>query len=397
MTQPSRLQFPDHFLWGAATAAHQVEGNNINNDWWTREHNGGPRVDEPSGDACDSYHRFREDIALLAEAGFNTYRFSLEWSRIEPEPGCFSRAQIDHYCRMVDACHEFGLAPVVTLQHFTLPKWLAVEGGWLAPDAAALFGRFTEIALSVVAEGVEWVCTINEPNMVAKIEGGEPTYPITSSAHTHLDKRVSDTLVLAHRRSREVLDDVPAIKSGWTIASQAFSPVPGSEPIAREYGYPREDFFLEAARGDDFVGVQAYSRTRIGPDGPLPVPANAETTQMGWEYFPPALGIGVRHAWKVTAGVPIMVTENGIATADDARRISYTHGALTGLHEAINDGIKVLGYVHWSALDNYEWGSYKPTFGLIAVNRENFARTVKPSASWLGAVAKANTLEPAES
>src|SRR6478672_5310357 len=326
MTHPSPLRFPEGFHWGAATAAHQIEGNNINNDWWAREHTPGSGIPEPSGDACDSYHRYREDMALLAEAGLNTYRFSLEWSRIEPEAGFVSRAAIDHYRRMVAACHEFGLTPMVTLHHFTVPRWMDAMGGWRHPDAPDLFGRFTEIAL--------------------------PT--------------------------------------GWSVATQAFHPEPGCEQAARDYGYPREDYFLEAARGDDWVGVQAYTRTFIGPDGPRPIPAGAETTLTGWEYFPPALGIGIRNAWTLTGGVPIFVTENGIATADDARRIDYTRGALTGLHQAMADGVSVLGYLHWSALDNNEWGSYRPTFGLISWNRETFERTAKPSLGWLGQVARAN-------
>ena len=117
-----------------------------------------------------------------------------------------------------------------------------------------------------------------------------------------------------------------------------------------------------------------------------------ETTLTGWEYFPPALGIGVRNAWNLTGGVPIFVTENGIATADDVRRIDYTAGALAGLHEAMADGIDVRGYLHWSALDNYEWGSYRPTFGLISWDRQTFARTPKPSLAWLGGIAQSHEL-----
>jgi len=389
--------FPDRFLWGAATAAHQVEGNNVNNDWWVREHAPGTDLIEPSGDACDSYHRYREDIALLADIGLNTYRFSLEWSRIEPEPGRVSRAHVDHYRRMVSACHEFGLTPMVTLLHFTVPRWMAAQGGWRNPDASDLFGRFTEMTLPIVSDGVEWVCTINEPNMMATTgsEEGAGTDLLASSLPAP-DKQISDVLVCAHQRSREVLASVPAISSGWTIATQAFHPEPGCEQITREYGYPREDFFLEAARGDEFVGVQAYTRTIIGPDGPRPVSPAADTTLTGWEYFPPALGIGVRNAWDLTDGVPIIVTENGIATSDDTRRIAYTHAALRGLHEAMDNGINVLGYLHWSALDNYEWGSYTPTFGLIAVDRETFARTPRRSARWLGDVARANALRPVD-
>ena len=385
------LAFPRGFKWGAATAGHQIEGNNINSDWWVREHTPGSGIAEPSGDACDSYHRYREDMALLADAGLDTYRFSLEWSRVEPERGFVSLAEIDHYRRMVAACHEFGLTPMVTLLHFTVPRWFADRGGWRAPDAVDAFARFTEIALPIVSDGVEWVCTINEPNIMSMIHGQREADLIASGLPAP-DQAVSDVLAQAHTRSREVLSAVPAIRSGWSVATQAFIPEQGFEQAAREYGYPREHFFLEAARGDDWVGVQAYTRTIIGPDGPRPIPDGVETTLTGWEYFPPALGIGVRNAWDLTGGVPVFVTENGIATADDTRRIDYTHGALTGLHAAMSDGVDVLGYLHWSALDNYEWGSYKPTFGLISWDRKTFARTPKPSLGWLGGVARANEL-----
>lgn len=385
------LRFPEGFLWGASTAAHQVEGNNVNNDWWMREHSSAHGIVEPSGDACDSYHRYREDIALLAGLGFNTYRFSLEWSRIEPEAGYVSRASIDHYRRMVDACREFGLTPMVTLLHFTVPKWMAARGRWRGRDAAERFARFTEAVLPVVADGVEWVCTINEPNMMAMTpEGDAPQVP--GLIRPDPDTLVTEVLVDAHLRSREILGSVPAIKSGWSVATQAFQAETGCEQIAHDYGYPREDLFLEAAREDDFIGVQAYTRTVIGPHGPRPVPDDAETTLTGWEYYPAALAAGVRNAWKFTGNVPVVVTENGIATADDTRRIAYAEAALTGLHEAMTDGVDIRGYLHWSALDNYEWGSYAPTFGLIAVDRGTFARTPKPSAYWLGDVGRAKAL-----
>ncbi len=390
----NQLTFPDDFLWGAATSAHQTEGNNTNNDWWAREHALNTTVQEPSGDACDSYHRYREEIALLAGVGLTAYRFSLEWSRIEPERGCVSRAQIDHYRRMVDACHEFGLAPVVTLHHFTNPRWMADLGGWQNPDAPELFARFAETALAVLVDGVEWVCTINEPNMIASDAAAEGNANLSTAALQVPNRQVSDALVLAHQRSREVLSTVPTIKSGWSVATQAFQPEPGCEQVARDYGYPLEDLFFEAARGDDFVGVQAYTRTIIGPEGPRPPEPDVETTLTGWEYFPSALGIGVRNAWKLAGHVPVLVTENGIATGDDTRRIAYTHGALTGLHQAMADGIDVRGYLHWSALDNYEWGRYGPTFGLIAAGRNTFERTPKPSLDWLGAVAKTRALQP---
>lgn len=394
MTDRTRT-FPEGFRWGSATAAHQVEGNNVNNDWWPREHAEGTSIVEPSGDACDSYHRYREDIAILADLGLDTYRFSIEWSRIEPEPGFVSRAEVDHYRRMVEACHEAGLQPMVSLMHFTVPQWFAQRGMWRAPDAVDRFRRFTELALPIVGEGVPWICTINEPNIAAMIAGGEDPANLVAYGLPAPDLAVADTLLACHRASRDVLGEHTDAMTGWTVATQAFQPEPGCEEIAREYGHQRDDWYLEAARGDDFVGVQAYTRTIIGPDGPKQPAEGVETTLTGWEFYPEALEIGVRSAAEL-AGAPVFVTENGIATADDSRRIAYTRGALEGLHRAIDDGIEVLGYLHWSALDNYEWASgYRPTFGLIHVDRETFARTPKPSARWLGEVARRNALEAA--
>ncbi|MFE7792311.1 family 1 glycosylhydrolase [Streptomyces sp. NPDC057460] len=168
------------------------------------------------------------------------------------------------------------------------------------------------------------------------------------------------------------------------MANQAYEPLPGAEAIAAPIRHRMEDVFLEAARGDDWLGVRSYTRTRIGPDGPLPVPEEAENTLSGWEFYPQ----DVRDSAALTPGVPLIVTENGIATADDTSRIQYTSGALDSLTSAMDDGIDVRGYFHWSALDNYEWGRFNPTFGLIAVDRETFARTPKPSAAWLGAMGR---------
>jgi beta-glucosidase len=385
--------FPPGFLWGAATSGHQIEGNNVNSDYWQREYAAGSEVPEVSGDACDSFHRYPEDIELLAGLGLTSYRFGVEWCRIEPERGHVSIAVLDHYRRMVECCHRYGITPMVTLNHFTVPRWMDALGGWRHPGAAELFARFTESALPIVRDGVEWVCTINEPNIIACREGAaDPDAEPVAYGMARPDRRVSAELARAHRMAREVLSTVPGVRSGWTVATQAIHAVPGCEEQAAEYSYPLEEYFLEAARGDDFVGVQAYTRTFVDRAGALPPPAGAETTLTGWEYFPEALPIGVRNAWQVTGGTPVVVTENGIATADDPRRIDYTRDALAGLHDTIAEGVDVRGYYHWSALDNYEWGRWTPTFGLIAVDRATFQRTVKPSAKWLGEVARANAL-----
>ena len=137
----TRFDFPAGFLWGTATAAHQVEGNTVNSDNWLMEHMPGTIFTEPSGDACDHYHRYPDDIALLAELGFNLYRFSIEWARVEPEDGEFSVAELDHYRRMLATCHEHHITPLVTFHHFTSPRWIAAQGGWEAETTPAKFAR----------------------------------------------------------------------------------------------------------------------------------------------------------------------------------------------------------------------------------------------------------------
>ncbi|MEU2655959.1 family 1 glycosylhydrolase [Streptomyces sp. NPDC007325] len=402
-----RFPLPDGFLMGASTSAHQVEGNNVSSDWWALENQAGTFLPEASGDAADSYHRWREDMDLLAGLGFDAYRFGIEWARIEPEQGRVSRAAVAHYRRMVLGARERGLTPVVTLHHFTSPRWFSARGGWLADDAVEVFAAYVRTAVEILGEEVRYVATVNEPNMVALMhslrrlvaEHGMPTAPdgggetgavAFDPAAVEPDAAVTAALVRAHHAARAVLREAGAgYQVGWTVANQVYQAEPGAEETAAAYALPREDVFLHAAREDDWIGVQAYTRHRIGPSGPLPVPAGAETTLTGWEFYPEALGEAVRHTREVVGdGVPILITENGIATADDERRIVYTERALASLAAEMQDGADVRGYLHWSALDNYEWGSYRPTFGLIAVDRRTFARTPKPSARLLGSLAR---------
>jgi beta-glucosidase len=391
------LPFPDGFLWGASTAAHQIEGNNVNSDWWHAEQRGGPpapSIAEPSGDAVDSYHRWREDMDLLAGLGFTDYRFSIEWARIEPAEGHFSRAAIAHYRRMVDGALERGLRPMVTLHHFTSPRWFAERGGWTADGAVGLFERYVAATAPVIGTGVRHVCTINEPNMVAIFGAGPaPDDPPLVAGLPLPDKAVTDALIEAHHRAAAAVKAISSdIKVGWSVANQAYQARPGAEKVAAAYRHPREDVFLEAARQDDWIGVQSYTRTQIGPDGPIPAADDAERTLTGWEYYPAALGYALRHTAGIVGGVPLIVTENGIATDDDSRRVAYTTGALQEVASALADGLDVRGYLHWSALDNYEWGSFRPTFGLISVDRDTFERTPKPSAAWLGGLGRIRRL-----
>jgi beta-glucosidase len=175
---------------------------------------------------------------------------------------------------------------------------------------------------------------------------------------------------------------------GWGISVQDFQSVPGAESVFDAYVHPRDEYFVEASRDDDWVGVQTYTRVRIGIEDGRPVEVldpSATTTLSGWEFYPGALGGAVRRVAAVVGAVPIIVTENGIATSDDDQRIAYVRGALDSLQAAIDDGIDVRGYLHWSMLDNYEWGDFTPTFGLVAVDRETFARSPRASLAWLGA------------
>jgi len=386
-------RFPDGFLWGTATAAHQVEGGNWNSDWWAWEHKPDTLCAEPSGDACDHWNRYPDDLALLSGLGFNAYRFSVEWARIEPEEGCFSTVALDHYRRVCATAREQGLHPVVTFHHFTSPRWVDADGSWENPKTAERFARYCERAAGALGDLVGTACTINEPNIVAFYGYRHGVFPPgrTDSAARHA---ANDTFIDGHRRAVEAIKaGAGGVPVGLTLSMTAWEAVEGGEENLVKFRRPFEDVFLEAARGDDFIGVQTYTRERIGPDGQLPPEAGVETTLMGYEFWPQALEATIRRAWEVTDGTPVIVTENGIAAEDDARRVAYVTGALQGVQRCIDDGLDVRGYFYWTALDNFEWlFGYRPTFGLVGVDRQTFERTPKPSASWLGSVARANAL-----
>jgi beta-glucosidase len=411
-------QFPDGFLWGASTAGHQVEGGNVNSDCWLLEWTEPSIFAEPSGDACDHYHRYPEDIATLATLGLNAYRFSLEWSRIEPEPGFFSRAALDHYKRMIGTCREHGVTPVVSYNHFTLPRWFAADGGWHSETAPDRFGRYAERVTEHLGDVLEWAATLNEPNVMTMlvatgvipmgvIDSGPPSEATAAAPSGGLGGfdparfRMGllgagvERMAAVHRRAVEVIRSGRGdAKVGWTLALVDLQPAEGGEERWRECQRVAELDWLDISRDDDFVGVQTYSRQRIGPQGKLDPPAGAATMQTGWEVYPDALEHTVRLAAE-HARVPVFVTENGMATGDDDARVAYTRGALEGLARCVADGVDVRGYLHWTLLDNFEWtAGYSKTFGLVAFDPETFARTVKPSARWLGEIATANSLVP---
>jgi len=403
--------FPKDFLWGAATAAHQVEGNNINTESWVLEHLPETIYAEPSGDACDHYHRYSEDIALLAKLGFNAYRFSLDWARIEPEEGEFSYAQLEHYRRMLATCHEHGIKPVVTFHHFTSPRWLMPYGGWVDGKTPDRFARFCERAVNHLGDLISVACTVNEPNIPVVLSKllpfdiqKTPFWQNAAQAFGVNPERLGlwqftatpqarDVILSAHRKAMEVIKAGPGdFPVGLTMALLDIQAAEGGEEKATQFQYEMNDCFLEQLENDDFVGVQTYSRMVVGPDGMVPPGEDVEKNQMGEEFYPEALSGTICHAVKVT-GLPVIVTENGLSNPDDSRRLEYFQRALRCVVDTLKEGIDVRGYFAWSLMDNFEWVSgYGPKFGIIAVDRETQQRTPKPSAHWLGNVARENQL-----
>jgi beta-glucosidase len=390
----SGQSFPDGFTWGTATAAHQIEGGNWNNDWWRWEHTPGSGCREPSGDACDSWHRWDEDADLCAALGFDNYRFSLEWSRIEPEDGEWSTVAMDHYARVCEGLLDRGVNPVVTFHHFTTPRWLADKGGWTEAETADRFAAFCERSSGALGGLMKRACTINEPNIVATIGYLAGAFP-PGKQDRELRRKANEVFVDAHRKAVEAIrSGAPGVPVGLTLSMSDYQAVDGGESKRDHIRRSMEDVFLEATAGDDFFGVQTYSRDRVGPDGMQGGEPGVPILDMGYEYYPQALGNTIRRAWEVTKGeVPLLVTENGIGTTDDSQRIAYVRTALEGVLDCIAEGIDVRGYTCWSLLDNFEWAfGYVPRFGLVEVDRSTFARTPKDSARWLGRVAKANAL-----
>jgi beta-glucosidase len=387
--------FPEGFRWGTATAAHQIEGGNWNNDWWAFEHAPGSAVAEPSGDACDSWNRWADDVAIVRELGLDNYRFSIEWSRIEPEPGEWSPAALDHYLALGQALLDAGIDPVITFHHFTTPRWVAELGGWVADDTAERFGAFCHRASEALAPVLRRACTINEPNMVAT--GGYLSARFPPGVRDGAQRRkANEVLCAAHRLAVDAIrTGAPDVPVGLTVAMIDYVALDGGEAMRDRIRHRMEDEFLDVTAGDDFLGVQTYSRARIGPDGAVGPEAGVELVEtMGYEFWPQSLEATIRRAWSYTSGeLPLIVTENGLAATDDTRRVAYVRQALEGVLRCLEDGIDVRGYTYWSLLDNFEWAlGYGPRFGIVEVDRESFARTIKPSGRWLSEVARANAL-----
>ncbi len=425
-------RFPQGFHWGAATSAHQVEGGNRGNDWWRFEQRPGAiRGGARSGDACRHWERFDEDFARARGYGHTLHRLSLEWSRIEPEHGRHDAAAIAHYHEVFASLGRHGLTPLVTLHHFTNPLWIADAGGWEARSTLDRFDEFTRFCAREFGGEVDWWCTVNEPEVGAFRSYSEGVWP-----PGHRDDgralRVMANLLEAHGRAYRILHDEDradadgdgrAAVVGFAKHLPQFVPdrpwfipdlvrasvedrvfntavlhaavtgdialsIPGVAAVSRHVP--------ELDRSLDYLGLNYYTRWRVRTFARVPHVARrgAPLNDLGWEVWPAGLVEAARRA--AGAGVPVIVTEHGLADGADALRPRALVESLLGLGRAIGAGTPVIGYLHWSLMDNFEWSEgFAGRFGLEHVDFDDpaRARTPRRSAGILARIAKANAID----
>ncbi|TMF03465.1 MAG: glycosyl hydrolase family protein [Chloroflexi bacterium] len=384
------MRFPDGFLWGAATAAHQIEGNNLASDWWRAEQAG--LLPHASGMACDSWNQWPDDIGLLRELGLNAYRLSVEWARIEPEPGRFDQSALDTYRRQLEAMKQAGIEPMLTLHHFTSPRWLADRGSWSSPDVMPRFAQYVERVARATSDLVRWWISINEPSILAFkacIEGSWPPHqPWNLRGYVRLLRHAARGHVLARRvlqaeRSDALVSMAFAI---WPAqAARWWSPI--DQALARLVDWLWQGRILRRSLTSlDWIGVNYYSRTFVGWPWPTRPLGSDKRTDFGWEIYPAGLYSVLRQVGRF--GKPVVITENGIADADDDQRAAYIVDHLREVHRAISDGVDVRGYMHWTLLDNFEWAEgFTQRFGLATRERQ-----LRPSARVYASIARSNAL-----
>jgi beta-glucosidase len=406
-------RFPDGFLWGCATAAHQVEGGNHANDWWEFEQRGRILTGDSSDPACDMYHRYPEDFALLRSLRSNAHRLSIEWSRVEPRPGEFDQAQIDHYRRVLTALREQGMAAMVTLHHFTSPTWFTRRGGWAASGAVGGWLPFVRRVAEELGELVTLWCTLNEPNIYAYQGWLNGEFPPGRRGDLVGFVRVLANLRSGHeaayRELRRITPDVPA-----GIAQHKWLMLPVTPGPLDRFAAGSAQFFMDRWPANpgrwervveapaDYVGLNHYSGSLVAFDLGRPQegfarrfnPPGLPETDFHWAVEPRWIRTCLDELRPLDR--PIYVTENGMAVADDRRRAEFLPAVLGQVWEAIRDGADVRGYFHWSSHDNFEWAhGYSMRFGLIGVDLATQERTVKPSAHVFARIAGANALPEA--
>lgn len=384
------LRFPEGFVWGAGLSAHQAEGGNRANDWWRFEAEGKVASGERSGDACDHYRRFREDFALARELGHSAHKLSVEWARIEPEPGVFDEAELAHYSEVVSTLRGLGVEPFVTLHHFTNPLWFADAGGWEDPASPERFAAYVRRVATELAGSVHYWVTLNEPMLVAGqgyVRGLWPPERRDVRAAFRVAANLARAHALAHDALREACPGCPVgVAVNTAVYVREADPQPADAMLLRALDRYTNHWFLDKVSGScDFVGVQYYTRFTVGQvvrDALDARPADRRPLEsdIGWEVYPEGLRQVVSRTWR-RYGLPIYVTENGLADAADRVRERFIVEHLAELHRSITEGADVRGYLHWSLLDNFEWREgFGPRFGLVEVDYATQERKVRPSA-----------------
>ena len=419
----ANFRFPQGFLWGAATSAHQVEGGNTNNDWWAWEQAG--KVLTHSGAACDHWSRYREDFDLVKALDHNAHRFSLEWSRIEPEEGRFDEAAIAHYADVIAALRERNVEPVVTIFHYTFPQWVAAKGGWEYPHIEGLFERYVARVLDAYGRDVRWWVTINEP-VVQVYKGWLLGQWPPGKNDWAAALKVLRNMLRSHVRAYHVIHgkrpDAMVSIAKHALALSACDPKSFLDRMSvKARSFVFNHLFLEAlhtgvlrvpglfwerlptGRTLDYVGLNYYTRDFVRNSG-LDLPGwmgracNLDHRQqvgklndLGWEVYPEGLATFLREYSRYK--LPILITENGVPAANDDDRWVFMFLHLWQVARAIADGVNVAGYLHWSLLDNYEWADgYSARFGLIEVDFATQMRRIRPSAWKLAQIIRRNEL-----
>src|SRR5262249_20329589 len=409
--------FPPGFLWGASTASHQVEGGNYWNDWWHYEQLG--RLPYKSGEACRHYEYFEQDFELARSWGHNAHRFSIEWSRIEPSEGQWSAAALAHYRKVIRALRTRGLEPIVTLHHFTNPAWFSRRDGWLRGDSPNLFARYAEYTVSELGPDVKYWLTINEPTdyvMQGYVNGEWP--PFLRSAWTKAGI-VFRNLARAHVEVYRALHRNSAgVRVGFAHNASFFAPCNAASARDRIAAKIRDLVWNYAflkligtrhhsagweVANLDFIGINYYKRTRIRSFGfgigavlgrICTIPHHSDEGRIsatGWEVYPAGLQAVLEKFSQ--CGLPLIVTENGIATEDEGFRRDFLIKHLESVAAALKNGANVIGYLHWSLMDNFEWAlGTTPRFGLAETDFATQERRPRPLVTDFSRVCHENRL-----
>jgi beta-glucosidase len=385
------LEFPNGFLWGAATSAHQVEGNNDQSDWWFWELKNQP-PQKRSGRAADHYKRYKEDFSLAKELGHNSHRLSIEWSRIEPHEGVFDQTQIDHYINVLSNLKEQGFTVMLTLHHFSNPEWIAQIGGWENGKTVDFFNRFVDRILPEIKQYVDMWITINEPGVYVYMGYETAMWPPQKKSKVAAGK-VFWNLAQAHKKAYETIHKhVQNAQVGIAHNAASFSHLHHHSLLEAvtvwtyDFGANHAFFYLTGLDTHDFIGINYYFNKYISFDGEHSMPGalditdtKKEITDMGWEIHPEGIFSVLMDFSDYHK--PIYITENGLASTNDDRRARFLISYLKEIYHAIQFGVDVKGYFHWSLLDNFEWADgFTPRFGLIEVDYYTQNRVPRPSA-----------------